>query len=309
MRASATPCMSRIGGLGRIADGEHARDGCAVLGERGAVRCGRSRSTSRLRRSRPAEGRRRSARSRQLSRGRAGWAAAPRRSHHCHRAPGSPRVPAPWSGEADPGMRPGPAGSRGTDDEWTRRRRFITGRREYGNGLSLRDPCESVIPPRGMAMGRRPWQCIPLLALMAACGKPGSPKVSPTEDAGSAQTEAASVTLPALPLGMAEVSGFAYRTRAGHASFRAAREAEKKGDWAKVADRVRAGARGGFRSSRCRVPARGRTRQARPHRADPRRRSLERSRRTSRSGARRRSISRHCRRFSRPPTGRAWRGA
>lgn len=87
-----------------------------------------------------------------------------------------------------------------------------------------------------MATGRRPSPCIPLLAALAACGKPGAHKAPAAEDAsrGSA-TEAVAVTLPPAELGMADLSGFAYRTRPGHASFRAARVAEKAGDWAGVA--------------------------------------------------------------------------
>jgi hypothetical protein len=42
-----------------------------------------------------------------------------------------------------------------------------------------------------------------------------------------------------MPLGMPDVAAFAYRTRAGHAAFKLARESEAQGDWSSVSARCR----------------------------------------------------------------------
>jgi hypothetical protein len=78
---------------------------------------------------------------------------------------------------------------------------------------------------------------LPLLVYLLACGKPGSSEnvVAKRDDAGPRSD--ATVVLAPLPLGMPEVARFAYRTRAGHAAFRLARESEAKGAWAEVAAR------------------------------------------------------------------------
>lgn len=54
-------------------------------------------------------------------------------------------------------------------------------------------------------------------------------------DDASSGGDAAAPNLPPLTLGMPAVDGFAYRQRPGHAAFKQARDAERRGDWAAVA--------------------------------------------------------------------------
>jgi hypothetical protein len=76
-----------------------------------------------------------------------------------------------------------------------------------------------------------------LAGLLLACGHRDSGKSQARRDGGgsSAIAEAAPVPeLAPLAFGMATLDGFAYRARAGHESFKRARESEAKGDWAAV---------------------------------------------------------------------------
>lgn len=89
------------------------------------------------------------------------------------------------------------------------------------------------------------WRFALVLALSgaAACGKgsggsgPPPPK---RDDAGSAAAPRTRIELPARPLGVASLDAYLYRTRGGHASYRAARTAESAGDWPSVVTRCRA---------------------------------------------------------------------
>src|SRR5262245_34577913 len=81
---------------------------------------------------------------------------------------------------------------------------------------------------------RRP---VPLLVYLLACGNRGSSEsvVAKRDDAGPRLD--AGVVLAPLALGAPDVATFAYRTRAGHAAFKLAREGEAKGAWTEVAAR------------------------------------------------------------------------
>ncbi len=81
---------------------------------------------------------------------------------------------------------------------------------------------------------------IALFVVLCACGHSAGtpPPPPPARDAGPAK-DAAAVEIPAPPLGLAELSGFAWRKRAGQPAFKAARHAENKDDWATVAARCR----------------------------------------------------------------------
>lgn len=87
---------------------------------------------------------------------------------------------------------------------------------------------------------RRP---LPLVVLLLACGRGSGASESAApryEDAAVPPADARPLVLgPAPPPGMAELAGFAYRTRGGQAAFRRAREAEASGDWAAVVERCR----------------------------------------------------------------------
>ncbi|HUS31359.1 MAG TPA: hypothetical protein VMZ53_22765 [Kofleriaceae bacterium] len=81
--------------------------------------------------------------------------------------------------------------------------------------------------------------CVALVGLasllVVACGHRDSGNAGRRDAAAVPRDAAAPAELAPLALGMASVEGFAYRTRPGHESFRRAREAEAKGDWAAVA--------------------------------------------------------------------------
>jgi hypothetical protein len=81
---------------------------------------------------------------------------------------------------------------------------------------------------------------VPLLVLLAACGRPSSEKVAAKrEDAGLLRGDAGEAELAPLPLGMPHLAAFAYRTRSGQGAFRLARDAEARGDWGKVLQHCR----------------------------------------------------------------------
>lgn len=85
------------------------------------------------------------------------------------------------------------------------------------------------------------------VAVVAAVGCGGGGGVA-RENSGSgsapisaaAAVDAAPVEIAARPLGLARLADFAWRKRAGHAEFRAARTAEHAEDWAKVVQHCRA---------------------------------------------------------------------
>src|SRR5687768_4175178 len=81
---------------------------------------------------------------------------------------------------------------------------------------------------------------MPWLGVLLACGRPGTSENTAhhRDDAGAFRGDA-QATLAPLSLGMPEAAGFAYRTRAGHAAFRLAREGEANGDWPTVVTRCR----------------------------------------------------------------------
>jgi hypothetical protein len=72
------------------------------------------------------------------------------------------------------------------------------------------------------------------LAGGAACGHGTSSPPAVRHDAEAVARDAAPVELPVRPLGLADVSAFGWRKRAGHAAYRLARKAEARGDWAGV---------------------------------------------------------------------------
>ncbi|HEY1812969.1 MAG TPA: hypothetical protein VGG74_11520 [Kofleriaceae bacterium] len=75
----------------------------------------------------------------------------------------------------------------------------------------------------------RIWALLALLTL-GACGNHASPAAK--RDAGAAVVQVAELPeLPARPLGLADLGGFAWRSRAGQPAFRAAQAAEAAGDW------------------------------------------------------------------------------
>ena len=71
--------------------------------------------------------------------------------------------------------------------------------------------------------------------LASASCRSGSGTPAHHDDARSAPSDAASVTLSPQPLGTTELAAFAYRSRDGQAQFRQARDAEEQGKWAEVA--------------------------------------------------------------------------
>jgi hypothetical protein len=75
---------------------------------------------------------------------------------------------------------------------------------------------------------------IALLFVLSACGH-GSPAAPPPPAKDAKAADAAVVELPAQPLGLADLAGFAWRSRGGQPAFRAARKAENKEDWPAVA--------------------------------------------------------------------------
>src|SRR3569623_684275 len=78
------------------------------------------------------------------------------------------------------------------------------------------------------------------IAALGACGhSTGTPPPPvPAKDAVPGK-DAAVVEIPAQPLGLAQLSGFARRKRAGQPAFKAARKAENKNDWPTVAARCK----------------------------------------------------------------------
>lgn len=81
---------------------------------------------------------------------------------------------------------------------------------------------------------------MPLVVILAACGRPGSSEnvVHHRDDAAVAPRDAA-VALRPLALGMPEVTAFGYGRRAGQPAYRLARASEATGDWAQVAAQCR----------------------------------------------------------------------
>jgi hypothetical protein len=75
---------------------------------------------------------------------------------------------------------------------------------------------------------------IALVFALGACGH-GSPAVPPPPPKDAKAAEAAIAELPAQPLGLADLAGFAWRSRGGQPAFRAARKAENTEDWPAVA--------------------------------------------------------------------------
>lgn len=81
---------------------------------------------------------------------------------------------------------------------------------------------------------------IALIVALVACGHGhGTPPPPPPAKDATPGMDAAVVEIPAQPLGLAELSGFAWRKRAGQPAFKAARKAENKNDWAIVAARCK----------------------------------------------------------------------
>jgi len=77
-----------------------------------------------------------------------------------------------------------------------------------------------------------------LIVALSACGHgAGTPPPPPPAKDAAVPRDAALVEIPAQPLGLAELSGFAWRKRAGQPAFKAARKAENKDDWATVVAR------------------------------------------------------------------------
>jgi hypothetical protein len=75
---------------------------------------------------------------------------------------------------------------------------------------------------------------ITLLLVLGACGH-GSPAAPPPPQKDAKAADAAVLEIPAQPLGLADLAGFAWRSRGGQPAFRSARKAENKDDWASVA--------------------------------------------------------------------------
>ncbi len=75
-----------------------------------------------------------------------------------------------------------------------------------------------------------------VLCVAAACGKGNgsAPPPPPTHDAGTATAAPAEVQLAPRPLGLAKLSAYQWRKRAGQTAFKAARKAEGRADWAAV---------------------------------------------------------------------------
>lgn len=75
-----------------------------------------------------------------------------------------------------------------------------------------------------------------LVAVLASAScRPGSGKPAHHDDARSAASDAASVTLSPQPLGAPDLASFGYRSRGGQTPFRQARAAEEQGNWPAVA--------------------------------------------------------------------------
>jgi hypothetical protein len=74
----------------------------------------------------------------------------------------------------------------------------------------------------------------PLCLLALSCGQP-SPGTPAAKKDARAQSDAAPIELAPLALGLPSLEAFAYRKRAGDASYDAARAAEANGDWGAVA--------------------------------------------------------------------------
>src|SRR3569623_428471 len=81
---------------------------------------------------------------------------------------------------------------------------------------------------------------IALIVALVACGhSTGTPPPPvPAKDAGPGK-DAAVVEIPAQPLGLAQLSRFAWRKRAGPPAFKTARKAENMNDWPTVAARCK----------------------------------------------------------------------
>ncbi|MCX5746704.1 MAG: bacterial transcriptional activator domain-containing protein [Proteobacteria bacterium] len=75
------------------------------------------------------------------------------------------------------------------------------------------------------------WGLAFVVVVVACGGKPAAPR---PDDAPVVPIDAAVVQIAQKPLGMADLGGFRWRARAGHAAFRAARVAENAEDWPAV---------------------------------------------------------------------------
>ncbi|MGE0869555.1 MAG: hypothetical protein AB7P03_13400 [Kofleriaceae bacterium] len=76
---------------------------------------------------------------------------------------------------------------------------------------------------------------------LVACGQK-APPVPERKDGGTARNDdarPAAIELAAQPLGLPEPASFDWRKRDGHAAFRAARKAERRGDWEAVVEACR----------------------------------------------------------------------
>ncbi|MDB4961864.1 MAG: hypothetical protein JWP01_1863 [Myxococcales bacterium] len=87
-------------------------------------------------------------------------------------------------------------------------------------------------------MGRSAARALVLACLLGAapagCGQKSSQPAPERKDAGLDRTgpvRTAPIELQAVPLGLSEVAGFAWRKRAGQPPFRIARKAESREDW------------------------------------------------------------------------------
>ena len=81
---------------------------------------------------------------------------------------------------------------------------------------------------------------IALIVALVACGhRAGTPPPPPPAKDAAPAKDAEVVEIPAQPLGLAALSGFAWRKRAGQPAFKAARKAENKNDWPTVVARCK----------------------------------------------------------------------
>ncbi len=111
--------------------------------------------------------------------------------------------------------------------------------------MAVRDRAKPATVLRAWGMATRPglvWLAVVLLAQGCGNGSPNSSQAAPRKDAGGAHVAEvrAPVEIAALPLGLADASGFRWRDRAGQAAYRQARAAEARGDWAAVVTACRA---------------------------------------------------------------------
>ena len=104
------------------------------------------------------------------------------------------------------------------------------------------DPARSRFAIYAAPCYARPFVRIPWLValLLGACGGSDATPPPPHRDGAATQpqsdaTTPAPLALPPRPLGLIDLTGWQWRTRAGHPAFKLAREAEAKHEWADVA--------------------------------------------------------------------------